>query len=114
MGKFTMSVDLLSGLKLGTDVKGCRPGCGGIVRFRSGQAFHSLCVGPDDDGDIVVRFESGVYKEYSRYGLAARQWNGRKWVGREIEEYRLDIIEFIRCDRNDPRAAASAGSCRAR
>ncbi len=101
------SVDLLAGLKPGIDAHDCDRGCGGIVTFRNGERFRSLCVGPDNDGEIEVRIENGVYKGYTRDGLTCRiaVVDGRKhWVRDPSDgENGRDIVDFIRCDWDDPR-----------
>jgi hypothetical protein len=72
---------------------------GGIVTFRSGEQFFCMHVAPDDDGEIEVRIESGVYRGYTRDGrpCAIEIIDGRRrWVARKDQtEGARDIVEFI-------------------
>lgn len=95
-------VDLLEGLLPG--VQRLSPGAGGIVTFRNGIRFYSLSVVPDEDGEIEVRIEDGVYRGYERDGAICSLVNGH-WTRRDGGPYDCDIVEFIRCHWDDPRAS---------
>lgn len=78
--------------------------CGGIVTFRAGTKYYSVFVGPDEDGEIVVRIENGVYRGYTRDGRRCRLID-KHWVDTNGPPSDVDIVEFIKCGFDDPRAA---------
>lgn len=87
----------------------CGTDTGGIVTQRCGHTFYSLRVGPDDDGDYEYRIENGVYRGVTLDGFVCHIAivDGRqRWVRyvNDTSESPLDIVAFIRCPWDDPRA----------
>lgn len=76
-------------------------GGGGIVKFRNGMEFYSWFVGPDEDGDCVVRWEDGRYPGYTKDGLCCElvEVDGKKrWVrDPSAGEDEWDVISFEPC-----------------
>lgn len=95
-----MSVDLLEDLHPTHSPGCCTIHSGGDIVFRNGEALYSLYVGPDEDGEIEVRIEHGLYKGYTRDGLKCdiQYVDGRKrWVRLpDAGQSPWDIVEFKR------------------
>lgn len=103
-----MTVDLLSDLPADFDAKRdfcCVGRTSGVVVFQNGDKMFSLHVAPDENGEIEVRIEHGVYYGYDRDGRICNLVNGH-WQRRPDNEgpQPRDIVEFVRCSWEDPRA----------
>lgn len=87
---------------------------GGVITLRSGQRFYSAVVGPDDDGDYVVRIEDGEHWGYSRAGQffprLVTHRGKKRWarLSADKDEWPQDIVAFERCSDEEARARIAA------
>ena len=79
-------------------------GSQGIIGFEGGLRFWCPLI-RIKDGEFFVRWESGWYKEYTGDGKSICSGIIRKMDGTEEVVKGKDIIEFIPCGYDDPRAS---------
>lgn len=76
----------------------------GIVKFEGGLRFWCPVI-RIEDGEFFVRWENGWYKEYARDGKSICAGVIHKTDGTKEEVRGMNIVEFIPCGYDDPRAA---------